>query len=66
MTRALVERCAEAFEPEVFVNHYGSTEIYTFSVHRDQRAKPGCAGRPALNARLALDPPETRARSSAT
>ncbi|MGH3134841.1 MAG: AMP-binding enzyme, partial [Gaiellaceae bacterium] len=42
--------------PEVFVNHYGSTEIYTFSVHRDQRAKPGCAGRPALNARLRLDP----------
>jgi 2-furoate---CoA ligase len=57
MTSALVERCAEVFDPEVFVNHYGSTEIYTFSVHRDQRAKPGCAGRPALNARLRLDPP---------
>jgi 2-furoate---CoA ligase len=57
MTSALAERVAEAFDPEVFVNHYGSTEIYTFSVHRDQRAKPGCAGRPALNARLRLDPP---------
>ena len=57
MTGALVERVAAAFEPEVFVNHYGSTEIYTFSVQRDQRAKPGCAGRPALNARLRLDPP---------
>ena len=54
MTGALVERCAAAFEPDVFVNHYGSTEIYTFSVHRDQAAKPGCAGRPALNARLRL------------
>ena len=41
----LVERCVEAFEPEVFVNHYGSTEIYTFTIHSDQRAKPGCAGR---------------------
>jgi 2-furoate---CoA ligase len=57
MTSALAERVAAAFEPEIFVNHYGSTEIYTFSVHRDQRAKPGCAGRPSLNARLRLDPP---------
>ena len=57
MTSALVERVAEAFQPEIFVNHYGSTEIYTFSVQRDQRAKPGCAGRAALNARLRLDPP---------
>jgi 2-furoate---CoA ligase len=57
MTSALAEQVAAAFEPEVFVNHYGSTEIYTFSVHRDQRAKPGCAGRPSLNARLRLDPP---------
>jgi 2-furoate---CoA ligase len=57
MTSALAERVAAAFDPEVFVNHYGSTEIYTFSVHRDQRAKPGCAGRPSLNARLRLEPP---------
>ena len=54
MTSALVQRCVEAFSPRLFVNHYGSTEIYTFSVQRDQRAKPGCAGRPALNARLRL------------
>ena len=56
MTSALVERVAAAFEPEIFVNHYGSTEIYTFSVHRDQRGKPGCAGRASVNARLRLDP----------
>jgi 2-furoate---CoA ligase len=54
MTSALVERCVESFRPRLFVNHYGSTEIYTFSIHRDQAAKPGCAGRPALNARLRL------------
>jgi 2-furoate---CoA ligase len=54
MTSPLVERCSEVFSPRLFVNHYGSTEIYTYSVHRDQRAKPGCAGRPALNARLRL------------
>ena len=56
MTSALVERVAEALDPEIFVNHYGSTEIYTFSVQRAQRAKPGCAGAPALNARLRLAP----------
>jgi 2-furoate---CoA ligase len=49
-----VERCVAAFSPRLFVNHYGSTEIYTYSIHRDQAAKPGCAGRPALNARLRL------------
>jgi 2-furoate---CoA ligase len=54
MTGALVERCVETFAPRLFVNHYGSTEIYTYAVHRDQPAKPGCAGRPALNARLKL------------
>jgi len=55
MTSALVERCVEVFRPRLFVNYYGSTEIYTFSVHRDQAAKPGCAGRPSMNARLRLD-----------
>ena len=54
MTSSLVERCCEVFRPQIFVNHYGSTEIYTLSVHRDQKAKPGCAGRAALNAQLRL------------
>ena len=58
MTSALAEQVAEVFDPEVFVNHYGSTEIYTFSIHRDQRAKPGCAGRAAMNARLRLVRPD--------
>ncbi len=56
MTSPLVTRCLETFAPDAFVNHYGSTEIYTFSIGRDQAAKPGCAGRPAVNARLKLDP----------
>ncbi len=54
MTSSLVRRCADVFRPDVFVNHYGSTEIYTFSIGRDQLRKPGCAGRPAVNARLRL------------
>jgi 2-furoate---CoA ligase len=55
MTSALVDACARVFRPRLFVNYYGSTEIYTFSIHRDQAAKPGCAGRPSLGARLRLD-----------
>jgi 2-furoate---CoA ligase len=54
MTSSLVQHCAEVFQPEVFVNHYGSTEVYTFTIGRDQRSKPGCAGRPAVNTRLRL------------
>jgi len=54
MTQSLAEQVQDAFAPRIFVNHYGSTEIYTFSIHRDQAAKPGCAGRAALNARLRL------------
>ena len=75
----LTEACVKAFAPQVFVNHYGSTEIYTFSVRPDVHLKPGCAGPPgaALGAargrRLAPSgasgptrscPPARRARSS--
>ncbi len=54
MTSTMVRRCADAFDPDVFVNHYGSTEIYTFTIGREQLRKPGCAGRPAVNTRLRL------------
>jgi 2-furoate---CoA ligase len=54
MTSTLVNRCLATFRPDIFVNHYGSTEIYTFSVSRDQDAKPGCAGRPSVSTRLKL------------
>ena len=65
MTSALVTRCLDVFSPEVFFNHYGSTEIYTFSVDRNQRAKPGCAGRAAVNARLRLVSADPAARPDA-
>jgi 2-furoate---CoA ligase len=54
MTSTLVQRCTATFAPEMFVNHSGSTEVYTFSIGRDQLHKPGCAGRPAVNTRLRL------------
>ncbi|HZO42690.1 MAG TPA: AMP-binding protein, partial [Methylomirabilota bacterium] len=52
MLAPLTEACAKAFSPDVFVNHYGSTEIYTFSVLPDVQAKPGCAGRPGLHSTI--------------
>src|SRR5207302_9396642 len=48
----LTEACAKAFVPEAFVNHDGSTEIYTFSTFSDVRAKPCCAGRAGLRGQL--------------
>jgi 2-furoate---CoA ligase len=64
MTSTLVRRCVDAFRPEAFVNHYGSTEIYTYSIGRDQLAKPGCAGRPSVNVRLRLEDGEICAHLS--
>jgi 2-furoate---CoA ligase len=49
MTPVLVEHCLDAFKPDVFVNHYGSSEIYTFTICDHQREKPACAGRAGLN-----------------
>jgi 2-furoate---CoA ligase len=52
MLAPLTEACVRAFRPRVFVNHYGSTEIYTFTVRADVGAKPGCAGRPGLHSAI--------------
>jgi 2-furoate---CoA ligase len=52
MSDGLLKRLAAAFEPELFVNHYGSSEVYTFSINQDATLKPGSAGRAGLNTRL--------------
>ncbi|WP_027820580.1 AMP-binding protein [Paraburkholderia bannensis] len=52
MNDGLLKRCAAAFNPELFVNHYGSSEVYTFSVDQDATRKPGSAGRAGINTRL--------------
>jgi 2-furoate---CoA ligase len=62
MLAALTQACVEAFRPDVFVNHYGSTEIYTFSVFPDVHAKPGCAGRPGIHSRLRVVAASTERR----
>ncbi|MBA4741676.1 MAG: AMP-binding protein [Azoarcus sp.] len=52
MPDGLLLRLDRAFRPELFVNHYGSSEVYTFSINQDARARPGSAGRAGINARL--------------
>jgi 2-furoate---CoA ligase len=52
MTDGLLKELAAAFKPELFVNHYGSSEIYTFTIDANAPAKPGSAGRAGLNQRI--------------
>jgi 2-furoate---CoA ligase len=49
MTDGLLKELQAAFMPELFVNHYGSSEIYTFTIDQDALKKPGSAGRAGIN-----------------
>lgn len=49
MTDGLLQKLTAAFAPDLFVNHYGSSEIYTFTINQEAAAKPGCAGKAGLN-----------------
>ena len=52
MTDGLLKRLTAAFRPELFVNHYGSSEVYTCTINQNAAAKPGSGGRSALNQRI--------------
>ena len=54
MTEALLKKLDAAFRPELFANHYGSTEIYTFTIEQNAAAKPGSAGRAGINQSVRL------------
>jgi 2-furoate---CoA ligase len=49
MTDGLLKELQAAFKPELFVNHYGSSEIYTFTIDQNAPKKPGSAGRAGIN-----------------
>jgi len=49
MTDGLLRQLDTAFKPDLFVNHYGSSEIYTFTIEQNAPAKPGSAGRAGIN-----------------
>jgi 2-furoate---CoA ligase len=62
MTPTLCRTLEETLGPDVFVNHYGSTEIYTFCVEDDAAARPGSAGRPGVHSRIRLVRAESEER----
>ncbi len=65
MTDGLLKALQDAFQPDLFVNHYGSSEIYTFTIDPDAPAKPGSAGKAGLNQEIrvikldSVDPQDT-------
>lgn len=65
MTPALAEQLVATLRPQALVNHYGSTEIYTFSIGPEGARKPGCAGRAGIFSRLRLVEPYVGAPSDA-
>jgi len=62
MSSTLTHRVAEVFRPDVFVNHLGSTEVYTFAVCDRVVDKPGCVGRAGLFGRLRIVRPDPERR----
>ncbi|MBV9689099.1 MAG: AMP-binding protein [Ktedonobacteraceae bacterium] len=63
MSTELTRRCLAQFTPDSFVNHFGSSEIYTYTTCPWVAHKPCCAGRAGINTQLRLVAP---AHSAAT
>ena len=56
MTHGLLARVSARFPGINLVNHYGSSEIYTYTIDQDAARKPGSAGRMGLNSQIAVIP----------
>jgi 2-furoate---CoA ligase len=54
MTDALLAALTTAFKPDLFVNHYGSSEVYTCTINQTAAKKPGCAGRAGINQHIRI------------
>lgn len=54
MTAKLTQLCFERLQPVSFINHFGSSEIYTFTICSWLKRKPGCSGRPGFHVDLRL------------
>jgi 2-furoate---CoA ligase len=61
MTDGLLKKLSDVFKPDLFVNHYGSSEIYTFTIDQNAPAKPGSAGKAGINQHIKVV--RTNARS---
>ena len=49
MTDGLIKKIKSSFSATQLVNHYGSSEIYTFTIEPDAMNKPGSAGKAGIN-----------------
>jgi 2-furoate---CoA ligase len=58
MSTKLIHLCQEVFRPKHFVNHYGSTEIYTFTFCDHVMEKPGSVGRPGIHQNIRIIEPD--------
>lgn len=58
MTEVLTEEIFKKLKPDIFINHYGSSEVYTFSYCNDLRKKAGCAGKPGFHQSLRVVVPD--------
>lgn len=59
MREDLIQNCIDRFRPSAFVNHYGSTEIYTHTVGNVLLRLPGSVGQPGVNASVCIEGAET-------
>jgi 2-furoate---CoA ligase len=66
MTDGLLRKLNQAFRPDLFVNHYGSSEIYTFTIDQNAIAKPGSAGKAGINQLIRVVKLGTKSASEAT
>jgi len=64
MTTTLVNQCVKLLKPKVFVNHYGSTEVYTFSICPNVSEKPGSVGKPGIHQNLRIVKADPDGRST--
>ncbi|TWI58148.1 class I adenylate-forming enzyme family protein [Halalkalibacter nanhaiisediminis] len=64
MTTDLVQKCIDKLNPAVFVNHYGSTEIYTFTICPHVPDKPGSAGKAGIHEQVNLVVPDPDGHST--
>ncbi|MBV9706245.1 MAG: AMP-binding protein [Chloroflexi bacterium] len=57
MSTELTQQCLAQFTLDVFVNHFGSSEIYTYTSCPWVAHKPCCVGRAGINSQLRLVAP---------
>ncbi|WP_080508330.1 AMP-binding protein [Haloparvum sedimenti] len=57
MTIPVVRQVADVFDPDVFVNHYGSTEVYTHTIRENLTVEPGSTGYAGINTEIRIVEP---------